>query len=73
MFLMTGRAGLRRCGAQLGTISVGPGSQSTCTKVCRIGRGAQIGSNWSNWLRPALMTGISKSTICVILSVGKNT
>ena len=39
----TNRACLRRCGAQLGTISVGPGSQSTCTKVCRIGRGAQLG------------------------------
>ena len=38
------RAGLRRCGVQLGTISVGPGSQSTCTKVCRIGRGAQLGA-----------------------------
>ena len=24
--------GLRRCGAQLGTILVGPGSQSSCTK-----------------------------------------
>ena len=46
------RAGLRRCGPQLGTISVGPGSQSTCTKVCRIGRGAQLdGSNWSIWLK----------------------
>ena len=32
-----------RCGAQLRTISVGPGTQSTCTKVCRIGRGAQLG------------------------------
>ena len=29
-----GSAGLRRCGAKLRTISVGPGSQSTCTKVC---------------------------------------
>ena len=28
------RAGFRRYWAQLGTISVGPGSQSTCTKVC---------------------------------------
>ena len=27
-------AGLSWCGAHLGTISVGPGSQSTCTKVC---------------------------------------
>ena len=36
---------LRRCVAQLGSISVGSGSQSTCTKVCR------IGSNWSNWLK----------------------
>ena len=43
------RTGLRRCGAQLGTISVGPGSQSTCTKVCR------IGSNWSNWLKAGVM------------------
>ena len=41
---------LRRCGAQFGTILVSPGSQSTCTKVCRIGRGAQIGSNWFSWL-----------------------
>ena len=39
------RADLRRCVAQLGTISVGQGSQSTCTKVCR------IGSNWSHWLK----------------------
>ena len=38
------RAGLRRCGAQLGTKSVGPGSLSTCTKVCRIGRRAQLGA-----------------------------
>ena len=37
------RAGLRRCGAQLGVISVGPDSQSTCIKVCRIGCGAQLG------------------------------
>ena len=37
------RAGVRRSGAQLGTISVGPGSQSTCTKVCRNGRGVQLG------------------------------
>ena len=43
MYLLP-RAGLRRCGAQLGTISVGPGSQSTCTKVCRIGRGTQLGA-----------------------------
>ena len=28
------RASLRRCIEQLGTISVSPGSQSTCTKVC---------------------------------------
>ena len=32
------RAGLGRCGAQLGTISVGQRSQSTCTKVCSRGR-----------------------------------
>ena len=46
------RAGLRMCGAQLGTISVSPGSQSTCTKVCRIGHGAQLGAIG---LRPALI------------------
>ena len=28
----------------MGTISSGPGSQSTCSKVCRIGRGAQLGA-----------------------------
>ena len=39
------RAGLMRSEAQLGTISVGPGSQSTCTKVCRIGRGP----NWAQF------------------------
>ena len=37
------RAGLRRCGALLRTSSVVPGSQSTCTKVCRIGRGVHGG------------------------------
>ena len=39
----TGSA-LGGAGAQLGTISVGPGSQSTCTKVFKIGRGAQLGA-----------------------------
>ena len=48
------RTGLRKCGAQLGTISVGPGSQSTCTEVCRIGRGAQLGAIGPTGLRPAL-------------------
>ena len=42
--LDTARAGIRRRGAQLGTISVGPGSQSSCTKVCRIEQGAQLGT-----------------------------
>ena len=41
---MWARAGLRRCGAELATISVGSGSQSTFTKFCRIGRGAQLGA-----------------------------
>ena len=45
---------VRRCGAQLGTISVGPGSQSTCTKVCRIRRGAQMGAIGPTGLGPAL-------------------
>ena len=48
------RAGLMRCGAQLGPISVGPGSQSTCTKVYRIGRGAQLGAIGPIGLRQAL-------------------
>ena len=39
-------------GAQLGTMSVGPGSQSTCTKACRIGRGAQLGPIGPIGLRP---------------------
>ena len=47
--------GLRMCGAKLGTSSVGSGSQSTCTKVCRIGRGAQLGAIGPNGLRPALI------------------
>ena len=50
-----------QCGAQLGTISVGPGSQSTCTKVCRIGRGAQLGAIGPNGLRPALPQWLSDS------------
>ena len=33
---------------------VGPGSQLTCTKVCRIGRGAQLGIIGPIGLRPAL-------------------
>ena len=40
-----------RCGAQLRTISVGPG-----TKVCRIGRGAQLGVVG---LRPALVVVVA--------------
>ena len=48
------RAGLRRCGAQLGTISVSLGSQSNFTKVCRIGCGAQLGAIGPTGLRPAL-------------------
>ena len=48
------RPSLRRYGAHLGTNSVGPGSQSTCTnKVCRIGRGAQLGAIGPIGLRPA--------------------
>ena len=43
-----------RCGAQLGTILVGPGSQSTCTKVCRIGHRAHLGAIGPVGLRPAL-------------------
>ena len=43
------RAGVSWCRAQLGTISVGPGSQSIFTKVC------YIGSNWSNWLQAGLV------------------
>ena len=34
--IMKTRAGIRRCGAQFGTISVVPGSQLTCTKVSRM-------------------------------------
>ena len=49
-----GRAGLRRCGAQMGPISVGPGSQSSFTKVCRIRRGAQLGAIGPIDLRLAL-------------------
>ena len=55
--LVIGRAGFMRCGSQLGTISVGPGSQSTCTKVCRIARGAQLGAIGPIGLRPALVIG----------------
>ena len=53
--IMVCRADLRGCGAQLETISVGPGSQSTCTKVCRIGRGAQLEAIGTIVLRLALM------------------
>ena len=53
-WLTSCRVGLSWCGAQLGTISVGPGSQSPCTKVCRIGRGAQLGAIGPIGLRPAL-------------------
>ena len=45
---------LGRCWVQLGTISVSPGSQSTCTNVCRIGCGAQLGAIGPIGLRPAL-------------------
>ena len=58
--MLTDRAVLRRCGAQLGPISVGPGSQSTCIKVCRIGRGAPIGPIG---LRPALHRGTFKQEV----------
>ena len=53
------RAGLRRSGAQLGTISVAPGSQSTCTKVCRIGSGAHLGAIGSIGLRSALVARVA--------------
>ena len=36
------------------TILVDPGSQSTYTKVCRIGRGAQLGAIGPIGLRPTL-------------------
>ena len=55
---ITGWDGLRSCGAQLGTISVGRGSQSTCSKVCRIGRGALLGAIGRTGLRLALITYI---------------
>ena len=63
IMLVITRADLRRCGAQLGTISVGPGSQSTCTKVCRIGRGAQLGAICLIGLRPALVITVYINTI----------
>ena len=52
----TDRAGLMRCGAQLGKISVGPGSQLTCTNICRIRRGSQLGAIGSIGLRPVPCT-----------------
>ena len=48
------RARIKKCGAKLGTLLVGPGSQSTCTMVCRIGRGAQLGAIGPVGLRLAL-------------------
>ena len=54
------RAGLRRCGAQLGIISVGPDSQSTCTNVCKIGRGSKLGAIGPIGLRPALHITVFK-------------
>ena len=57
------RVGLRRCGPQLGTISVGPGSQSTCTKVCRIRSGAQ--------LRPIGPIGCKATTAYSLFKVGE--
>ena len=45
------RAGLRRCGAQLGT----------CTKVCRIGLGSQLGAIGPIGLRPGLSVKLLRS------------
>ena len=47
------RLGLRRCGVSLGTISVGPGFQSTCTMVCRVGCGA----NWEECMYVNMYVG----------------
>ena len=77
-FISNSRAGRRRYGAQLGTILVGPGSQSTCTKVCRIGCGAQLGAIGPIGLRPALCNSSTYSgtrpdtvflNVCVCLSL----
>ena len=48
-------------GPNWGTISVSPGSQSTCTKNCRIGRGAQLGAIGPIGLRPALYGVFTRS------------
>ena len=58
------RASLRRCRAQLETISVGPDSQSTSTKVYRIGRGAQLGAIGQIGLRLALSRNTFPSENC---------
>ena len=54
------------CGAQLGTISVGLCSKSTCTKVCRIGRWSQLGAIGPNSLGPALGEGITIRYITIV-------
>ena len=59
-----------RFGAQFATISVGPGSQSTCTKVCRIGRGAQLGAIGPIGLKPTLCIG---QTYIMKMKVAVNT
>ena len=58
---------IRNCGTQFGTISVSPGSQPTCTKVCRIGRGAQLGSIDPVGLRPALYIYLSVFHFIIML------
>ena len=67
------RAGLVRCWAQLGTISVGPGSQSTFTKICRIGRGAQLGAIGPIGLRPALTVHTVSNEMQIKLNRAKTT
>ena len=70
------------CVVQLGTVSVGPGSQSTCTKVCtcmyltsrvdytlgrgRLSRGDQLGAIGPIGLRPALVIIIFLFFIIII-------
>ena len=46
---MTSRAGLRRCGAHFGVISVGPASQQLAPRSVELGAGPNW--EWSNWLK----------------------
>ena len=69
MLILIVRGVLSRRGAQLGTLSVGQGSQSTCSKVCCIGRGAQLGAIGAIGIKPALLIVILMLVLSLLLEV----